>query len=108
MIPTLSITIFIEGLIALGYCLWRQKPVRPILLTVICANIVTQSLLWAALNFFYSYYLIALLIAEILVWLMESLILYLVRSNRLRLDEAMSLSLGMNLISFGLGWFLPF
>lgn len=59
------------------------------------------------LNLFFSHYLIAFLVAEIFIWLVESLLFYFVRANRLRFGEAFLLSLGMNLASCTLGWFLP-
>lgn len=107
MIFTLGITIIVEGAVALGYSLWREKPVRPILFTSIIANLVTQSLLWVVLNLFFRQYLIVLIIAEILIWFIEGLLLYLVPANRLDLQEAVIFSFTMNLASFALGWFLP-
>ena len=107
LIITLVITIFVEGLIVSGYSLWREKPLGPILLTSIVANVVTQSLLWVALNLFFQHYLITLVIAEIVIWMIESLLLYCFSANQLRLQEAALLSLFMNLTSFALGWFLP-
>ncbi|HLO17653.1 MAG TPA: hypothetical protein VK206_22675 [Anaerolineales bacterium] len=107
MIVTLFTTILLEGAVVLGYCIWRKKPVRPILLTSVCINLITQSILWIALNLFFSHYLIALLIVEILIWLMESIVLYSFPANQLRFIEALFLSLSMNLTSFALGWFLP-
>ncbi len=108
MIATLLITIFIEGIVVLGYCVWRRKPGRPILLTSIYANIITQILLWLVLNIFFQQYLIALLVAEILVWGVEGIALYFIQANQLRWAEALSLSFAMNCASFAIGWFLPF
>lgn len=107
MISTLLVSIFTEGIIALSYCVWRKKPVVSILLTITGANVLTQFLLWGTLIVFYQHYLVVLLIAEILVWLLESLALYYVPTNQLQLVEALTLSLSMNLVSFVLGWFLP-
>jgi hypothetical protein len=107
VIVTLFITIFVEGLLVLLFCLGRGKPAGPILLTSILANLITQSLLWLGLTLFFRHYLAALGVAEILIWLLESVILSLIPANRLRLTEALFLSLMMNVTSFGLGWFLP-
>jgi hypothetical protein len=107
LIPTLLITIIIESAVVVGYSLWRKKPVRPILSTSLCINIITQSLLWIFLNLFFRRYLVALLVGEALIWAIESLLLFVVRANRLRFMEAIFLSLSMNLLSFALGWFLP-
>lgn len=106
MILTLFITIILEGIVALVYCVWLQKPARPILITTIGLNLFTQSLLWIALNLFFGDYLFVLLIAEILIWLIESVLLYSVRANQLRFRDAVLLSLSMNLASFALGWIL--
>jgi hypothetical protein len=59
------------------------------------------------LSLFYQHYLVALLVAEILIWAMEGYLLYGLRFNQLQVRDALSLSLMMNLSSFGIGWFLP-
>lgn len=104
---TLSMTIFAESLVGLGYCFWRKKPVRSILATSICANLVTQLFLWELLNLFFQQYIIILLIAEIFIWMIEGVVLYIVPTNRLGWRDVLLLSLSMNLVSFVLGWFLP-
>lgn len=106
MIVTLSITIVTEGIIALGYCIWRKKPVIPILLTSIGANILTQLFLWVMLIVFFQQYLVVLLIAELVIWATESYVLFYVPANQLHLREAFLLSLGANFVSFTLGLFL--
>lgn len=107
LIATLLITIIVEGAIAVGYSIWRQKPIPSILLTSICMNLITQSFLWIGLNLFFQYYLLTLFVVEFLIWMVESVFLHLVPANRLRLTEAFLLSLSMNLTSLVLGWFLP-
>ena len=107
MIQTLVITIVIEGLVCLLYSIQRQKPIPAILVTSIFANIITQTLLWATLSLFYQHYLTALLVAEILIWVLEGYLLWGVRFNQLKRSEAFFLSFMINLISFGAGWFLP-
>lgn len=107
MIATLSLTIFIEGAVVLGYSIRRKKPVLPILLTSAFANLVTQSLLWLGLNLFFRHYLVTLFFTEILIWMVESVLLYCFPANQLGFKESVLLSLMMNLASFGLGWLLP-
>jgi hypothetical protein len=107
LIVTLLITIIVEAAVVLGYCIWQKKPLLPILLTSIFANLITQFFLWIVLTIFFRHYLIALLLAEILIWLIESSLLYRLLKNQLRFQEAILLSLSMNLASFTLGWFLP-
>jgi hypothetical protein len=91
----------------MGYSLRRRKPIQPILYTSLCINLITQSLLWVALNLFFQHYLIALLTGEIMIWVAESLLLYAVPANRLHFMEAVLLSFSMNVASFAPGWFLP-
>ncbi len=91
----------------LVYCIWRKKPFGPILLASIVANLITQSFLWVVLNLFFGHYLITLFIAEILIWIFESVLLSYLPANRLRFVDAILLSLCMNLASFAFGWFLP-
>jgi hypothetical protein len=107
VIGTLLITIVVESAVGLAYSIWRTKPTVPILLTSIFANLITQSLLWIGLNLFFRHYLVTLFVAEILIWIIESVLLYLFPANHLDLKESTLLSLMMNLTSFGIGWFLP-
>ena len=107
MIKTLSITILVEGVVCLGYSIWRGKPGGSIFITSVFVNLITQSLLWMALSLFYQHYLGTLLVAEVLIWAMEGYLLYGLRFNQLKIREALFLSLMMNLSSFGIGWFLP-
>jgi hypothetical protein len=107
LIITLFITIIIESVLVIGYSHWGKKPVKPILFTSICGNLITQSLLWTVLSLFYQNYLLTLLIAEILIWFIEAALLYAIPVNQLRFKEAILLSLGMNALSFAVGWFLP-
>ncbi|HET9906783.1 MAG TPA: hypothetical protein VFQ23_09075 [Anaerolineales bacterium] len=107
MIVTLFTTILVEGAIVSGYSLWHRKPVESILFTSVFANLITQYLLWVVVNLFFQHYLTALLISEVLIWMIESLLLYRFAANRLGLQEAVLLSLFMNSASFGFGLFLP-
>jgi hypothetical protein len=107
VIHSLPITIIIEGVVGIAYSTWRKKPLGPILVTSIFANLITQSLLWVVLNLFFQHYLISLVVTEILIWTIESAMLYYVDANKLLLQEATLLSLLMNFASFGLGLFLP-
>ena len=107
MIPTLVITVLIEGAVVMVYSLSTKKPVQPILLTSIGGNLITQSFLWAVVNLFFQHYLIAFILSELLIWMVESALLYYIPANRLQIAGAMLLSLGMNLTSLVAGWFLP-
>ncbi|MGD0610412.1 MAG: hypothetical protein ABSB41_02775 [Anaerolineales bacterium] len=107
MIATLLITILIEGLVCAGYAFRYKKPLRPILVTCLFANLFTQPLLWLVLETLFVHYLAALLAAELAIVGIEAMLLYVVPNNRLRWQDALILSLAMNLASFFAGWFLP-
>jgi hypothetical protein len=107
LIATLLFTIIVEGIVVLGYSIWRKKPLGPILFTSIIANVITQSFLWVVLTLFFRHYLIVLFVTEILIGIIESILLYRFTANQLRLQEAVLISLSMNLASFALGWSLP-
>jgi hypothetical protein len=64
-------------------------------------------LLWALLSFFLGHYLITLFVTEVFIWLIESAFLHLFPGTQLGWLAALMLSLGMNLASFWVGWFLP-
>lgn len=107
MIATLLITIVIEGLVCLGFAFRYKKPLRPLLLTCLMVNLFTQPLLWLVLETFFDHYLTALFAAELAIVEIEAMLLYMVPNNRLRWQDALILSLTMNLASFFAGWFLP-
>ena len=107
MIATLFITVFIEGVVVVAYCIWGRKPLLSLLITSVAANIMTQSILWAVVNIYFRDYLAALLICEIFIWLFESLLIFFTHKDRLTLRSAALLSLCMNFLSFGTGWLLP-
>lgn len=107
MIATLLITVIVEAAVIIPYAAWHKKPVRPLVYTSLIGNLATQSMLWIVLTFAFRAYVPTLIIAEIFIWGLETLFLYAVPANQLRLPEAALLSLAMNLTSLALGWFLP-
>ena len=107
MIQTLAITILIEGVFISGYSLLKKKPLAGLLLASVIVNGLTQIMLWGVLTLFPQHYLITLFTAEVFIWLIEGIFLYLFPASQLQWTEAFPLSLGMNLSSFGIGWFLP-
>ncbi len=107
MITTLAVTVLIESMVVIGYARWCKKPLFPLLLTELTANLLTQSLLWIALHTFPFHYLLTLLTMEVLIVGIELSMLHLVPRNQLSWKEAFFLSLAMNLASFLAGWFLP-
>lgn len=107
MTVTMLATILMEGCVVFTYCVWRKKPAGKLLGTSLLVNVLTQVVLWAVLRIFFQYYLITLFVSEVLIWLGESLLLYYLVKEQLKLFEAFLLSLCMNTVSFGVGWFLP-
>lgn len=107
MIKTLLLTVLLEGTIIVGYCRRSGKPLLPILVTSVIANLITQSMLWIVLTIFFRHYIPALLLTEVSIWLTESVVLSLPASNQLKIKDALLLSLIMNLTSFGAGLLLP-
>jgi hypothetical protein len=107
VIVTLSITLLIEGALAFAYARWRKKPAGRLLLAGALGNIITQTLLWGAFLLFPAHYLAMLLTSEAVIWLLEAAVYASFPGLPLTWREAAWLSLGLNLASFGVGWFLP-
>ena len=107
MKASLPITLLIESSIAVVYGILTHRPPAHLLLSSLLGNFLTQSLLWMALLVLFEHYLIVLVVAEFLIWLIEGAVLYYYPWNHFSWREALGLSLVMNLASFGIGWFLP-
>ena len=107
VIITLVITILIEALLVVWFANYYSKPVSSLLLSSMLANIFTQSLLWLTLAFSPLDYLITLIFTEICIFLIEAFILFIIFTNQLTFRQALVLSLGINLASFTIGWFIP-
>ena len=107
LIITILITITFESIVVLVYSTLYGKPLRPILTSSVIANLLTQFFLWIMLNLFFQHYLVTLCFAEILIWMIESYLLYRFPANQLRFPQAAFLSLIMNLASFAIGLLLP-
>ncbi|MFT3891653.1 MAG: hypothetical protein QM730_08485 [Anaerolineales bacterium] len=100
-------TILVEGCVVLVYSALQKKPAGKLLLASFVVNVVTQSMLWLALKIFFQQYLVTLFVAEVLIWLVEGVLLYYLTGKQLTPHAALILSLCMNAVSFGVGWFLP-
>jgi hypothetical protein len=107
VIWTLLATILIEGIVVLIYCAIQKKPAGLLFVASLPINLITQAILWLWLRISYPFYIPALLIAEILIWLVESLLLQKLSSGRLNRRDAAILSFYMNAASFSIGVFLP-
>ena len=107
MIFTLLITILVEGCVVLVYAALRKRPAGILLRASLIVNVLTQVSLWAALRIFYQHYLITLIVVEIIIWLVESVLMYFLARGQLSPVNAIVLSLCMNAASLGVGWLLP-
>ena len=107
MILTLLVTLLVEGAVVLIYSALRRRSAGDLLQVSFIVNVFTQVILWITLRIFFRYYLTALIVAEILIWLVESILIYRLSMGQLSPSHAVILSLWMNLASFGIGWFLP-
>ena len=107
MIVTLPVTILIEGLVVYVYAAWSRKPVGRLLLASFFANLMTQPILWFSLVIFFRHYMAALIIAEVLIWLAESLLMRRLSGIRLDWKITLVLSFCMNAASAGFGFWLP-
>jgi hypothetical protein len=108
VIESLAFTILIEGIVVTIYTIWFKKPLAIFLFTSFVANLLTQLFLWFFLSLFINHYLPALFVAEGFIWLIESFMLKFFTANQLNWQNALWLSLVMNLVSFSLGFLLPF
>ncbi len=105
---TLPATIIIELVLAGIYALKRKNSLLPTLTLVCLANVITQFAFWVALNTYSAANEIFLTLGlEIIIWGVESLIFYLPQRQDMKFKEAALLSLVLNLVSFGIGIFLP-
>ncbi len=120
---SLLITILMEGLIALIYAFLRGRSRSTLLTLVTLVNLMTQPLLWflmvlvdwvtspsaqfisAARAPDLSYGILA--IAELLIWLLEAVLLYLMQRRTFSFKEALGLSFIINAASFIAGLLLP-
>jgi hypothetical protein len=102
------IGLVIENVIALIYTKIRSRPKIETLTFVTLANMVTLPALWIAAFYIGGYEFYALLLIEVVIWVVETLILYILQRREIDLKEAALLSLSINGASFLIGLLLPF
>ena len=92
------------------YTLQNRPPRLPLLTAVATVNLISQPLLWIGIMLATAILGEAsrwpLLAAEVGVWLFEAWLLRLLNKRYLHIEDALQLSLFMNLTSFGIGLFL--
>jgi hypothetical protein len=102
------IGLVIENVIALIYTKIRNRPRIETLTFVTLANMVTLPALWIAAFYIGGYEFYALLLIEVVIWIVETVILYILQRREIDLKEAALLSLSINGASFLIGLLLPF
>ena len=104
LVPTL-ITELTLGLI---YAVWRKHPKLLFLTIVLLLNIVTQPALWLTVSGLSGRYpVLVVLFAEMVVWVVEAVGIFLALRRRIGFGEALLVSLVLNAASFGIGLVLP-
>jgi hypothetical protein len=104
----IPITMAIEVILGLIYSVIRNRSKLTTTTMIILANTITLLPLWSIIrNINGDFQIIFIIIAEILIWLVESVILYLTQRKTIRFREATLLSLILNGISTLIGFFLP-
>jgi hypothetical protein len=107
--PAILITVIIEAILGLLYAVIRNRSKLTTITMVILANMITILPFWAVASFMSGdYHVLFIIIAELLIWFVESVILYLTQRKTIRFWEAVLLSLILNGISTLIGLFLPF
>lgn len=104
---TLLLTELIELLLIWVYIQWRKRPRLEALTVVLLANLLTQPPLLVAMQASSAQFLwLVVVIGEILIWLFEALIFYLVLRKSYTLKEAIAINLVLNLASVLVGLWL--
>jgi hypothetical protein len=105
----LAPTLISELTLGVIYAVWRKHPKVLFLTVILLLNLITQPALWLTVSGFNGRYpVIVVLLAEMVVWLAESVGLYLALRKRIGFGEALLVSLVLNATSFGIGLLLPF
>ena len=105
----IPITLLVELFFVLLYVIIKKRSILTMLTMTALANMITLPFLWMVPNFGgESYIPLFTLFAEIIIWIVESLVLYLTQRKSVRYWEMLLLSLALNGCSFILGLLLPF
>ena len=106
--PAVPLTVLVECAAALIYAVLRKRNLTTTGTFVLLANLLTVPvLLFIALIFGFNAIGFVILTVEILIWLVEAVVLFIVQRQTIKFHEALLLSLGLNLLSFLTGLLLP-
>jgi hypothetical protein len=102
-------TLAVELLLGTFYVVWRKRPAVLVLTVILLLNLVTQPALWLTVRGFSGQYpVLVVLFAEMIVWLVEAVGLFLAQRKRIGFGEALLVSFVLNAASFGIGLLFPF
>jgi hypothetical protein len=103
---TFLLTLIIESVCTSLYLAIKKESGRKILMGVVIANIFSQP---AFVSFVYMFItsFTGILIAEIIIWLVEALIIYFIQRKYFAFKHILALAFILNAASFGIGLLLP-
>ncbi len=105
----IPITVAAEMILGLFYAIFRNRSKVSTLTMVFLANTITLLPFWAVTSFLGGEVnILGILLMEILIWLVESAVIYLTQRRSIRILEAGLLSLILNVCSLLIGLILPF
>ena len=102
--PTVALTVLLEAAVLFVYARRGDRSLDQWLTLGVAVNLLTQPLLWALAA---SELWPTLILAEVGIWLVEALLLYLPLRREATFSTMLLLSLVMNALSFGVGLLLP-
>ena len=102
--PTVALTVLLEAAVLFVYARRGDRSLDQWLTLGVAVNLLTQPLLWALAA---SELWPTLILAEVGIWLIEALLLYLPLRREATFPTVLLLSLVMNVLSFGVGLLLP-
>ena len=105
---TVIITILLEGIIGTIYAIIAKKNIIKLISIITIGNTITQiGLVFIAQGLNNEFSMIILVIMELIIWIVESIIIYLTHRQTFKIQNALLLSLLINLVSFASGILLP-
>jgi len=105
LVTTLAVELSLGAL----YMGWRKRPALLVLTVILLLNLLTQPALWVTVSGFSGQDpVLAVLISELVIWLVEAGGLVLAQRKTIGFGEALLVSLILNATSFGVGLLPPF
>lgn len=83
-----------------------KEPLKEKIWKLVLINSITLPIVWIVLPFFYSQYLIAFIVAEVLVVIAETFLIKILIGMKIR--DSFKIAAVMNILSAVIGFFIPF